>query len=73
MSNIYLIIVQSCFYLNFVTIFTFLGLGRAYALLFASRGASVVVNDLGGGRDGDGKSTKSANTVVAEIKKNGIF
>nr|XP_034196444.1 peroxisomal multifunctional enzyme type 2 [Osmia lignaria] len=47
------------------------GLGRAYALLFASRGASVVVNDLGGGRDGDGKSTKSANAVVAEIKKNG--
>ncbi|XP_050474672.1 peroxisomal multifunctional enzyme type 2 [Bombus huntii] len=47
------------------------GLGRAYALLFASRGASVVVNDLGGSRHGDGKSTKSADSVVNEIKKNG--
>ncbi|XP_076633275.1 peroxisomal multifunctional enzyme type 2 [Colletes latitarsis] len=47
------------------------GLGRAYALLFASKGASVVVNDLGGGRHGDGSSTKIADTVVAEIKKNG--
>ncbi|KOC64143.1 Peroxisomal multifunctional enzyme type 2 [Habropoda laboriosa] len=47
------------------------GLGRAYALLFGSRGASVVVNDLGGGRHGDGSSTKSADAVVNEIKKNG--
>ncbi|XP_054012108.1 peroxisomal multifunctional enzyme type 2 [Hylaeus anthracinus] len=47
------------------------GLGRAYALLFASRGASVVVNDLGGGRHGDGNSTKVADTVVAEITRNG--
>ncbi|XP_015435698.1 PREDICTED: peroxisomal multifunctional enzyme type 2 [Dufourea novaeangliae] len=47
------------------------GLGRAYALLFGSRGASVVVNDLGGGRHGDGSSTKSADTVVQEIKRNG--
>ncbi|CAK9813409.1 Peroxisomal multifunctional enzyme type 2 [Anthophora plagiata] len=47
------------------------GLGRAYALLFGSRGASVVVNDLGGGRHGDGSSTKSADAVVDEIKKNG--
>ncbi|KAL2715351.1 peroxisomal multifunctional enzyme type 2 [Vespula squamosa] len=47
------------------------GLGRAYALLFASRGASVVVNDLGGGRHGDGKSSQAADNVVAEIKKNG--
>ncbi|XP_033333627.1 peroxisomal multifunctional enzyme type 2 [Megalopta genalis] len=47
------------------------GLGRAYALLFASRGASVVVNDLGGGRHGDGSSTKTADTVVEEIKRNG--
>lgn len=47
------------------------GLGRAYALLFASRGASVVVNDLGGSRHGDGKSTKSADSVVNEIRKNG--
>lgn len=47
------------------------GLGRAYALLFASRGASVVVNDLGGNRHGDGKSTNSADTVVQEIRQNG--
>ena len=31
------------------------GLGRSYALLLASRGAAVVVNDLGGSRSGDGK------------------
>nr|XP_031828485.1 peroxisomal multifunctional enzyme type 2 [Nomia melanderi] len=47
------------------------GLGRAYALLFASRGANVVVNDLGGGRHGDGSNTKVADIVVQEIKKNG--
>ncbi|XP_057653667.1 peroxisomal multifunctional enzyme type 2-like isoform X1 [Diorhabda carinulata] len=47
------------------------GLGRAYALLFASRGAKVVVNDLGGGRHGDGSSSKAADAVVEEIKRNG--
>ncbi|XP_050514402.1 peroxisomal multifunctional enzyme type 2 isoform X1 [Diabrotica virgifera virgifera] len=47
------------------------GLGRAYALLFASRGAKVIVNDLGGGRHGDGSSSKAADTVVEEIKRNG--
>lgn len=47
------------------------GLGRAYALLFASRGAKVVVNDLGGGRHGDGKSSSAADLVVEEIKRNG--
>ncbi|XP_014237717.1 peroxisomal multifunctional enzyme type 2-like [Trichogramma pretiosum] len=47
------------------------GLGRAYALLFGSRGASVVVNDLGGGRHGDGSSTKVADTVVDEIRRAG--
>ncbi|XP_065166883.1 peroxisomal multifunctional enzyme type 2-like isoform X1 [Atheta coriaria] len=47
------------------------GLGRAYALLFGSRGAKVVVNDLGGGRHGDGKSSKAADDVVAEIKRMG--
>ncbi|EFN79028.1 peroxisomal multifunctional enzyme type 2 [Harpegnathos saltator] len=47
------------------------GLGRAYALLFASRGASVVVNDLGVNRHGDGNSTKSADAVVQEIRRNG--
>lgn len=49
------------------------GLGRAYALLFASRGAKVVVNDLGGGRHGDGSSSKAADTVVEEIRKNGML
>jgi multifunctional beta-oxidation protein len=34
------------------------GLGRQYALFFASRGASVVVNDLGGSFKGEGNSTK---------------
>jgi len=47
------------------------GLGRAYALLFASRGAKVVVNDLGGGRHGDGKSSAAADSVVQEIKSKG--
>ncbi|KAI9292645.1 NAD(P)-binding protein [Neoconidiobolus thromboides FSU 785] len=47
------------------------GLGRAYALLFASRGAKVVVNDLGGGRDGKGNNSRAADVVVEEIKKAG--
>ena len=47
------------------------GLGRTYALLFASRGASVVVNDLGSNRHGDGSSTASADAVVQEIRQNG--
>ncbi len=47
------------------------GLGRAYALLLASRGASVVVNDLGGSRDGQGSSTRLADRVVEEIRRNG--
>lgn len=34
------------------------GLGKAYALFFGSRGASVVVNDLGGSFKGEGNSTK---------------
>ncbi len=34
------------------------GLGKAYATFFASRGASVVVNDLGGSFKGEGTSTK---------------
>lgn len=47
------------------------GLGRAYALLFAERGAKVVVNDLGGSRDGSGNSTSAADQVVEEIKQKG--
>jgi NAD(P)-dependent dehydrogenase (short-subunit alcohol dehydrogenase family) len=43
------------------------GLGRAYALELARRGAKVVVNDLGGSRDGSGHSD-SALQVVEEIK-----
>ncbi len=34
------------------------GLGKAYATFFGSRGASVVVNDLGGSFKGEGNSTK---------------
>lgn len=47
------------------------GLGRAYALLLASRGAHVVVNDLGGDHKGGGQSTKAADVVVEEIKAAG--
>jgi 3-hydroxyacyl-CoA dehydrogenase/3a,7a,12a-trihydroxy-5b-cholest-24-enoyl-CoA hydratase len=47
------------------------GLGKAYALLLASRGAKVVVNDLGGTHTGEGKSSKAADVVVEEIKKAG--
>ncbi len=47
------------------------GLGRAHALLLASRGAKVVVNDLGGTRDGSGAGCKMADQVVAEIKDAG--
>ncbi len=47
------------------------GLGRAYALLLASRGASVVVNDLGGSLHGDGSGTNAADTVVQEITSTG--
>mmetsp|Transcript_9408 Transcript_9408/g.29028 ORF Transcript_9408/g.29028 Transcript_9408/m.29028 type:complete len:436 (-) Transcript_9408:119-1426(-) len=47
------------------------GLGRAYALFFASRGAKVVVNDLGGSFKGEGKSTRAADVVVEEITKAG--
>jgi NAD(P)-dependent dehydrogenase (short-subunit alcohol dehydrogenase family)/acyl dehydratase len=47
------------------------GLGRTYALALASRGAHVVVNDLGGARDGTGASTRSADAVVQEITNAG--
>lgn len=43
------------------------GIGRAEALSFAREGAKVVVNDLGGARDGSGKSD-AADAVVEEIK-----
>ncbi len=44
------------------------GLGRSYALELAKRGAKVVINDLGGARDGAGSSDAAANKVVDEIK-----
>jgi len=47
------------------------GLGRSYALLLASRGAKVVVNDLGGATDGTGSGTTMAEQVCGEIKKAG--
>lgn len=48
------------------------GLGRSHALLLASRGAKVVVNDLGGSRDGTGApSSEMANKVVEEIRSAG--
>ena len=47
------------------------GLGREYALLLASEGAAVVVNDLGGATDGSGSDMTPAQSVVAEIVDNG--
>ncbi len=47
------------------------GLGRAHALLLASRGAKVLVNDPGGARDGEGGDNAAADRVVAEIKAAG--
>ncbi|MCZ6711288.1 MAG: SDR family oxidoreductase [Gammaproteobacteria bacterium] len=47
------------------------GLGRAHALLLATEGAAVVVNDLGGTRDGSGEGHSMADQVVEEIKAAG--
>jgi NAD(P)-dependent dehydrogenase (short-subunit alcohol dehydrogenase family) len=47
------------------------GLGREYALTLAREGASVVVNDLGGARDGTGSGSAMADRVVAEINDTG--
>jgi len=47
------------------------GLGKQHALLLASRGAKVVVNDPGGAVDGTGTAAAVADTVVAEIKAAG--
>jgi NAD(P)-dependent dehydrogenase (short-subunit alcohol dehydrogenase family) len=49
------------------------GLGKVYALLLASRGAKVVVNDLGGSVTGtaDKNAARPADVVVDEIKKAG--
>ncbi len=47
------------------------GLGRQHALALAARGAKVVVNDLGGARDGSGGSVTAAQAVVDEIRAAG--
>jgi NAD(P)-dependent dehydrogenase (short-subunit alcohol dehydrogenase family) len=47
------------------------GLGRQHALALAARGAKVLVNDLGGARDGSGGSMTAAQAVVEEIRAAG--
>lgn len=47
------------------------GIGRAHALAFAAEGAKVVVNDLGGARDGSGSSASAAEVVANEIGASG--
>lgn len=47
------------------------GLGETHALLMAKEGASIVVNDLGGSRDGSGGSSSMADQVVDKIKAAG--
>jgi NAD(P)-dependent dehydrogenase (short-subunit alcohol dehydrogenase family) len=47
------------------------GLGRAHAMLLASRGAQVVVNDLGGSVSGEGSDASAAQAVVKEIEAAG--
>ncbi|MEJ7735747.1 MAG: SDR family NAD(P)-dependent oxidoreductase [Polyangiaceae bacterium] len=47
------------------------GIGRAEALLFAGEGAKLVVNDVGGARDGSGSGASMADQVVGEIRAAG--
>ncbi|KAK1818097.1 bifunctional hydroxyacyl-CoA dehydrogenase/enoyl-CoA hydratase fox2 [Friedmanniomyces endolithicus] len=47
------------------------GLGKTYAIFFASRGANVVVNDLGGSFKGEGGGSAAADKVVEEIRAAG--
>jgi NAD(P)-dependent dehydrogenase (short-subunit alcohol dehydrogenase family) len=47
------------------------GIGRSHALLLASKGARVVVADVGAGIEGDGSSSSPADDVVEEIRANG--
>jgi NAD(P)-dependent dehydrogenase (short-subunit alcohol dehydrogenase family) len=47
------------------------GLGRTYALLLASRGARIIVNDTGGSLKGDGLDASPADEVVREIRAAG--
>lgn len=47
------------------------GIGKEYALMLAEHGAKVVVNDLGGARDGEGEDAGPADEVVTEIRDKG--
>ena len=47
------------------------GIGRNHALSLAKEGAALVVNDLGGARDGSGAGATMADEVVSEIKSAG--
>ena len=47
------------------------GLGRAHALLFAKEGARLVINDIGGTRDGTGADGSAAENVAAEVRATG--
>ena len=47
------------------------GLGRQHALMMATRGALIVINDLGGSVDGTGSDKGAAEQVVDEIKAAG--
>jgi NAD(P)-dependent dehydrogenase (short-subunit alcohol dehydrogenase family) len=47
------------------------GIGRAHARLFAGEGAKIVVNDLGGARDGSAGEANAADKVVEEIRASG--
>ncbi|HWF28650.1 MAG TPA: short-chain dehydrogenase [Mycobacterium sp.] len=47
------------------------GLGKQYALLLASRGARIVVNDTGGSVTGDGSDSGAADAVAKEIRRRG--
>ena len=47
------------------------GIGREHALLLASEGAQVVINDLGGATDGEGSDRTAAELVAAEIEERG--
>jgi len=47
------------------------GLGREHAMALAAEGAAVVVNDLGGARDGSGSGSAMADQVVDLIKAAG--
>ena len=44
------------------------GLGKAYALFFGSKGANVVVNDLGGSFNGEGRSSMVCSILLEAMK-----